>query len=216
MFYKGADQNHMKIRKISFSILLSAALLLSSALYAAADEASSAQPGNTGVNPADFPVYNLSATGSGSYNEMQAVDRIIDQAYNPDIYVNTKNDCARWVFQVYTAAGVHCPYRSGADLWAALGSGYNMSMTDIPAGAIVIGTGRDSNVMYEDYYFGHVGICLGDINSDGVLDVRDCTGPGPEGIHTSDINTWVSWQTDNIFGDGYQQPGFVGWVFPLQ
>ena len=56
----------------------------------------------------------------------------------------------------------------------------------------------------------------GDINSDGVLDVRDCTGPGPEGIHTSDINTWVSWQTDNIFGDGYQQPGFVGWVFPLQ
>ena len=164
----------------------------------------------------EFPVYNLSALDADSYKEMNATNRIIDQAYNKDITVETDNDCARWVYRVYTAAGVSCPYWSGADLWYALGSSANTDMTDIPVGAIVIGTGCNSNTEYEDYYYGHVGICLGDTNGDGVLEVRDCTGPGAGGIHTSDINTWVSWQTDSIFGSEPRTPGFVGWVFPLQ
>ena len=164
----------------------------------------------------EFPVYNLSALGADSFSEMNAQNRIYEKAFDPSITVSTKNDCARWVFQVYTAAGVNCPYLSGADLWEGLHAEANTDMKDIPVGAIVIGTGRNSNVQYEDYYFGHVGICLGDIDGDGVLDVRDCTGPGPEGIHTSDINTWVSWQTDSIFGYDPVTPGFIGWVFPLQ
>ena len=200
-------------------ICLCSLMLLSASVYAeeTGDPAASVPAdAGSGTTKDDFPVYNLSAADADSYKEMNAVNRIIDMAYNPDIYVDTKNDCARWVFYVYTAAGVNCPYRSGADLWNALGSGYNTDMNDIPTGAIVIGTGHDSNVQYEDYYFGHVGICLGDINGDGILDVRDCTGPGPEGIHTQDINTWVSWQTDVHFADYDRTPGFVGWVFPLQ
>ena len=164
----------------------------------------------------EFPVYNLSALEADSYQEMNAGNRIVDASYNKDITVETDNDCARWVYQVYLAAGVNCPYWSGADLWYALGSSANTDMNDIPVGAIVIGTGCNSNTEYEDYYYGHVGICLGDTNGDGIVEVRDCTGPGREGIHTSDIRTWASWQTDTIFGSEPRQPGFVGWVFPLQ
>ena len=211
----------MKNRKFILCLGIACSLIFSTAVLCAAEEADApaAEESSESVTEEsadEFPVYNLSALDTDSYKEMNATNRIIDQAYNKDITVETDNDCARWVYRVYTAAGVSCPYWSGADLWYALGSSANTDMTDIPVGAIVIGTGRNSNTEYEDYYYGHVGICLGDTNGDGVLEVRDCTGPGSGGIHTSDINTWVSWQTDSIFGSEPRTPGFVGWVFPLQ
>ena len=211
-----------KIKNISVLTLI-IALLFSFALTVSADDSAAAATSadtsaddDASVSDDEFPVYNLSAADADSFKEMNAENRIIDFAYNKDIYVDTKNDCARWVYNVYNAAGVSCPYWSGADLWYALGSPANTDINDIPVGAIVIGTGRNSNTEYKDFYYGHVGICLGDTNGDGVLEVRDCTGPGPEGIHNSAINTWVSWQTDSIFGSEPRTPGFVGWVFPLQ
>lgn len=211
----------LQFRRYIVCMSIIGTLLLSAAVCAAQEEAvssSSTSSSSSGTEESadEFPVYNLSALDADSFKEMNATNRIIDQAYNKDITVETDNDCARWVYRVYTAAGVSCPYWSGADLWYALGSKANTDMTDIPVGAIVIGTGCNSNTEYEDYYYGHVGICLGDTNGDGILEVRDCTGPGSGGIHTSDINTWVSWQTDTIFGSEPRTPGFVGWVFPLQ
>lgn len=202
---------------LTFSImLLMSSVFVSAEEEGSASDASGSAPTEAAGDADEFPVYNLSAVDADSFKEMNATNRIIDAAYNKDITVETENDCARWVYRVYTAAGVSCPYWSGADLWYSIGSPVNTDMTDIPVGAIVIGTGCNSNTEYEDYYYGHVGICLGDTDGDGVLEVRDCTGPGSGGIHTSDINTWVSWQTDTIFGSTPRAPGFVGWVFPLQ
>ena len=212
----------MRNKKFIVCISVICSLLLSAGMVSAAEggedasAAGASSVSETSEDAEEFPVYNLSALDADSYKEMNATNRIIDQAYNRDITVETENDCARWVYRVYNAAGVSCPYWSGADLWYALGSAANTDMKDIPVGAIVIGTGCNSNTEYEDYYYGHVGICLGDTNGDGVLEVRDCIGPGTGGIHTSDINTWVSWQTDSIFGSEPRTPGFVGWVFPLQ
>lgn len=210
----------MRLRKPLFMTTLCFLLLFSVSFCVCAEETSDPAAGQESAAADDsqdeFPVYNLSAVDADSFKEMNATNRIIEAAYNKDITVETDNDCARWVYRVYNAAGVSCPYWSGADLWYALGSQANTNISDIPVGAIVIGTGRNSNTEYEDFYYGHVGICLGDINGDGILDVRDCTGPGRGGIHTSDINTWVSWQSDSIFGSEPRTPGFVGWVFPLQ
>ncbi len=207
----------MKRTRISvMTALLLSILLFASVLPVSAEEEKTDSSQAASGSEEEFPVHHLSAAGADSYSEMKAQDRILSAAYDRGITVSTTNDCARWVFLVYSKANVSCPYLSGAALWAGLGSPANTEMNDIPVGAIVIGTGHNSNVLNKDFYFGHVGICLGDIDGDGVLDVRDCTGPGEEGIHTSDIRTWASWQTDTIFGDTEWDPGFVGWVYPLQ
>ena len=73
-------------------ICLCSLMLLSVSVYAeeTGDPAASVPAdAGSGTTKDDFPVYNLSAADADSYKEMNAVNRIIDMAYNPDIYVDT-------------------------------------------------------------------------------------------------------------------------------
>lgn len=98
--------------------------------------------------------------------------------------------CLAWVDDVYDNAGVtSVRYPSAYESWKH--NGISTDMSAIPIGAAVYGTGSNSGGC------GHVGIYIGGGQ------VMDNQGP----IVTSDINTWLSWQTDNI--EGHQ--GWLGW-----
>ena len=146
---------------------------------------------------------------SDMYSEEQAV--IVDVAVNGNITVDSYNDCARWVWLVLQSAGFDAPYWSGAKYWSKFGSNDYMDASKIPVGAIAIGTGRNSAVDGDGYYYGHVGICVK--NDNGEILIRDCIGPGSSNVITQSLSEWVSWQTDCYLGYDYHNPGFVGWIY---
>ena len=165
------------------------------------------------VNKNPTPVVN---TRNITYlQNPDAQHAIVSAAFDGSIYNSTANDCAGWVLKVFNRAGYGIPYLSGADWCKKYRDYVHTTSFDIPIGAIVIGTGKNSNTIMSDYYYGHVGICVGDIDGDGIIDIRDCVGAGPEGVRTSNIQSWVSWQTDYQFGSDYHAPGFVGWIYPF-
>lgn len=138
---------------------------------------------------------------------------IVNVAENWNITVDSYNDCARWVCDVLHAAGwMNAPYWSGATYWEHFAD-MSHDMTNIPAGAIVIGTGCNSDTSGSGYYYGHVGICVGDKDGDGEPEIRDCIGPGMEGVQTHSLSEWLQWQQDCYSGAMYHDPGFVGWLY---
>lgn len=103
--------------------------------------------------------------------------------------------CLAWVGDVFeNALGLIVRRVSAYEDWQATTTHMNYN---IPAGAVVYGTGQDSEGN------GHIGIYIG-----GGM-VMDNQGPfGDAGrIVTSTIESWVSWQTDTI--DGHR--GYLGW-----
>ena len=141
--------------------------------------------------------------------------RIADIAQNAGISVPYSNDCARWVMLVLQRAGFDAPYWSGATYWEKYADSSH-TMDNIPVGAIVIGTGRNSDTEGRGYYYGHVGLAIGDVDGDGIMDVRDSIGPGLSNVVTSNIYEWVSWQSDSHLGYSNRTPGWVGWVDPIE
>ena len=137
---------------------------------------------------------------------------IVDVAENWGITVSSYNDCAKWVWSVLQSAGFeNVPHWSGARYWEHFASEEYADSSKIPVGAIVIGTGRNSDVSGTGYYYGHVGICVKN-DGDEIL-IRDCIGPGSSGVHTQTLDEWISWQTDAYLGYDYHDPGFVGWIY---
>ena len=138
---------------------------------------------------------------------------IVDVARNGGITLDSYNDCARWVYKVLQEAGFeNAPYWSGARYWEHF-SDPSHTMENMPVGAIAIGTGHNSDTQGTGYYYGHVGICVGDTDGDGEVEVRDCIGPGNSNVRTQPLSVWVSWQTDRYSGYVSHEPGFVGWLY---
>ena len=152
----------------------------------------------------------LSETNVDAYASERA--HIVDVAENGNITVDTYNDCARWVCNVLQAAGWNAPYWSGATYWEHFAD-MSHDMTNIPEGAIVIGTGYNSDTSGSGYYYGHIGICVGDKDGDGEPEIRDCIGPGIDDIQTQSLSTWLQWQLDCYCGTMFHEPGFVGWLY---
>lgn len=103
--------------------------------------------------------------------------------------------CLQWVGDVFEAAiGIVVRRPTAFNDWQNTTTYNNY---DIPAGAVVYGTGQNSGGA------GHIGIYIGD----GL--VRDNQGSygGAGRIVTSSLDQWLSWQTDII--DGYT--GYLGW-----
>ena len=139
--------------------------------------------------------------------------QIIDIALNGGIYESQPNMCAAWVSKVFQTAGQTYAKGSGPDWWASWG-GELQTSKDVPAGAVVIGTGKYSNLGDPNYYLGHVGICIGDQNGDGVSEIIDCTNAGSGGITMwNSVDEWASWQIDPRCGGTDHEPGYVGWVW---
>lgn len=99
--------------------------------------------------------------------------------------------CLNWVDNVYANAGVGADRKGDAYL-AAQAHIISTDKSAIPIGAAVYGTGHNSN------FHGHVGIYIGDGK------VADSKGSG---VEVEDLESWISWQTDNIYG----QQGWLGW-----
>lgn len=102
--------------------------------------------------------------------------------------------CLAWVCNVYQNS-IGAPIRRETAYmdWLATTTYNNRN---IPKGAVVYGTGRNSNGA------GHIGIYLG---NGKVRDNQERDGAGV--VVTSDLDEWLSWQTDIIGG----RRGYLGW-----
>lgn len=166
------------------------------------------------TQPIHKPVVRIMKATSVKTVDENANERahIVDVAENWGITVSSYNDCAKWVWSVLQSAGFeNVPHWSGARYWEHFASEKYADSSKIPVGAIVIGTGRNSDVSGTGYYYGHVGICVKN-DGDEIL-IRDCIGPGSSGVHTQTLDEWISWQTDAYLGYDYHDPGFVGWIY---
>lgn len=102
--------------------------------------------------------------------------------------------CQRWVYRVYKRAGiVENPSPSAYEAYKKYCQ--STSKDNIPVGAAVYGTGRNSGGA------GHVGIYVGN----GM--VMDNVG----NINTSKLEDWILWQTDTIGG----KKGWLGWGYAM-
>lgn len=103
--------------------------------------------------------------------------------------------CLAWVENVFDAVFGWTYRRETAYLdWKATDTW--SSRDNIPKGAVVYGTGLNSNGA------GHIGIYLG---GGKVRDNQASNGVGV--VVTSTLDQWISWQTDTIEG----RTGYLGW-----
>ncbi|MCC2255965.1 hypothetical protein LKD70_16355 [Ruminococcus sp. CLA-AA-H200] len=135
---------------------------------------------------------------TGSYNGTvtEEMQRIVDIASSHGVS-GTSGMCAEWVTRVYQAAGASTiPWGNAIDMWNQYSSTGSTSMSNIPPGAIVCGSG----VGADGAQYGHVGIYIGNGQVASQNDVYE--------IET--LEQWCSWQTANCQG----HVGWIGWVYP--
>ena len=136
---------------------------------------------------------NASYTGGQEYSAANEVQkRVVDAVYNTPSPGGAL--CLGWVCNVFQSLGINQRLPSAYEDFLATDT---YSDKDIPVGAVVYGTGSNSQGC------GHIGIYIGD----GM--VADNQGPwgGSGSVVVSDFETWCSWQTDTIDG----RSGYLGW-----
>ena len=104
--------------------------------------------------------------------------------------------CAAWVSGVYQASGL--PYVGGnaIDMWNNFKNTGSTDKSNIPPGAIVVGSGAGS----DGAIYGHVGIYLGNNMVAQNIGRHDVCS----------LERWISQQTATCQG----HHGWIGWVYP--
>ncbi|MDR1767565.1 MAG: InlB B-repeat-containing protein [Propionibacteriaceae bacterium] len=148
----------------------------------------STSSGNTNTAPA------TSAT-TGSLTAAQ--QKIVDVAKNSASYgiPAQAGMCAKWVADVYSAAGQAYPWGNAIDFWTQWKSSGSSSSSNIPVGAAIITSGTSAQ-------YGHIGIYLG---SNQVIS-------NVGGTRIESLSSFISWATAKNTTTGTS--GFIGWVWP--
>lgn len=141
-----------------------------------------------------------SVSGGGisySGNVTATMQKIADNAKNcVSTQPCTKDWCAGWVSGVYQASGL--PYVGGnaIDMWNNYKGTGSTDKSNIPPGAIVVGSGSGS----AGATYGHVGIYIGN----GLV----AENIGHHNI--TSLDSWIGAQTATCQG----HHGWIGWVYP--
>lgn len=132
------------------------------------------------------------------YNVTDRQARIIKAAYQTSY--SGASRCEAWVESVYRNAGISIDmYASAYDDYSA--NLKSTSKTDIPAGALLYGSGSGS-------VYAHVGIALTDSMGENGMDTLVIDNEGSRtGVTT--LREWLSWQTNACPRNG--KSGWFGW-----
>ena len=121
--------------------------------------------------------------------------------------------CQAWVDEVYVNAGL--PSNPKGSAYIAFKENYiSTDRNNIPIGAAVYSTGSKYLSNGDPNIYGHVGIYVGDIDNDGIGEVKDDIGY----IRTIDLSEWIAeaenqGNTQCVYNDVIETvtPGFLGW-----
>ena len=114
--------------------------------------------------------------------------------------------CQSWVYHVYVNAGLPAVGADGA-YQRFLESRVSTDRNNIPIGACVYSTGSKYLSNGNDNIYGHVGIYVGDIDNDGVGEVKDDIGY----VRTIDLSEWIAEAEREGNTSCGGTPGYLGW-----